>query len=74
MVSLITDDVLDHYIVTAPWNELGSALVERYGSVAPTARLMTYTASSQIKNDPSVLDRWADVARDVRTASGSTAT
>jgi alkanesulfonate monooxygenase SsuD/methylene tetrahydromethanopterin reductase-like flavin-dependent oxidoreductase (luciferase family) len=73
MISLITDDVLDHYIVTAPWNELGAALVDRYGSLAPTVRLMTYTASSQIKTDPGVLDRWADVARDIRTASGSTA-
>ena len=67
MASLVTDDVLDHYIVTASWSDLGSALVARYRDVAPSVRVMTYTASHQLENDPGVLDRWADVAEAMRT-------
>lgn len=68
MVGLITDDVLDHYTVSGTWSTLGANLVERYKDVAPTARLMTYTASSQLRKHPDVLDRWAQVARDVANA------
>ena len=69
MVACITDDVLDHYTVSGSWSQLGGRLVERYRGVAPSIRLMTYTASSQLGSDPSVLDRWSDVARDVEAAS-----
>jgi probable F420-dependent oxidoreductase len=65
MVGLITDEILDHYTVSGSWSTLGANLVERYRDVAPTARLMTYTASSQLKKHPDILDRWAQVARDV---------
>ena len=68
MVGLITDDILDHYTVSGSWSTLGANLVERYRDVAPRTRLMTYSASSQLKTRPDVLDRWADVARDVAGA------
>lgn len=68
MVGLITDDILDHYVVSGTWSTLGAALVDRYRDVAPDVRLMTYTASSQLRSHPDVLDRWADVARDVAAA------
>lgn len=68
MVALITDDILDHYTVSGSWSTLGPNLVARYRDVAPSARLMTYTASSQLRRQPDVLDRWADVARDVAAA------
>jgi hypothetical protein len=68
MVELITDDILDHYTVSGTWSTLGSHLVERYRDVAPSARLMTYTASSQMRTHPDILDRWSDVARDVAAA------
>ena len=67
MVGLITDDILDHYTVSGSWSTLGANLVERYRDVAPTVRLMTYTASSQLRKHPDILDRWAQVARDVAT-------
>ena len=69
MVSLITDDVLDHYTVSGTWSSLGTNLVERYRDVAPNVSLMTYTASSQLRRHPDILDRWSDVARDVSAAS-----
>jgi probable F420-dependent oxidoreductase len=63
MVALVTDDVLDHYVVSAPWEELAVVLRARYAGVAPRVRLMTYTANTQLASDPDVFDRWADVGR-----------
>ena len=68
MVALITDDILDHYTVSGSWSTLGANLVERYRDVAPRARLMSYSASAQFQKHPDILDRWADVARDVAAA------
>ena len=68
---LISDDVLDHYTVSGTWSSLGANLVERYRDVAPNVSLMTYTASSQLRRHPDILDRWSDVARDVATASAA---
>jgi probable F420-dependent oxidoreductase len=62
MGKLITDDVLDHYSVTATWDELGPALKARYEDLGPNVRVMSYTASSQFKSDPDIFDRWAEVA------------
>ena len=69
MTALVTDDILDHYVVTAGWDELADALVERYGALAPSVRLMSYTAISQYARDPSVLDHWGAVADRVRSAT-----
>ncbi len=68
MVSLITDDVLDHYIVSASWSELGHVLVERYGGLVPRLRIMSYTAMPQWRCDRTVLDRWAEVTATMRAA------
>lgn len=67
MIGLITDDVLDHYVVAAPWDELGDALVARYTGLAPRIRLMSYTAINQYGKDPAVLDRWGAVADRIRS-------
>jgi probable F420-dependent oxidoreductase len=69
MASLVTDDVLDNYVVTSTWADLGTALVARYREVAPSVRVMTYTAGHQLESDPGVLDRWADVAVAMRAAT-----
>ncbi len=69
MVGLISDDVLDHYTVSGTWSTLGANLVERYRDVAPNVSIMTYTAASQLRRHPDILDRWSDVARDVSAAS-----
>lgn len=68
MAAAVTDEVLDHYIVSASWSELGGALVERFRDVAPTVRIVTYTAAEQLASDPDVLDKWADVVTAVRRA------
>jgi hypothetical protein len=66
MIAVITDDVLDHYVVAAPWDELADALVDRYAGLAPKIRLMSYTAINQYGKDPTVLERWGRVAERVR--------
>ncbi len=66
MASLVNDDVLQHYIVEASWDDLGQKLLERYSGLAPNVRVMSYTAMNQIKADPAIVDRWADVAAVMR--------
>ena len=69
MIALISDEILDHYVVTAGWDELADALVARYRDIAPSVRLMSYTAISQYASDPTVLPRWGAVADRVRAAT-----
>jgi probable F420-dependent oxidoreductase len=70
MSALITDDMLEHYAVTATWDELSDKLVARYGGVAQ--RIIMYFAERHAQREPSVLELWGEVARDVRsrTAAG----
>lgn len=67
MADLITEEMLDHFAVVAPWDDLADALVDRYRGTA--ARVVTYLAEEQIRTDPSSLGRWGEVARAVRGAA-----
>ena len=67
MAALITDEMLEHYAVVAPWDELADALIARYKGVA--ARLVMYLAQDSITADPSALGRWGEIARAVTAAS-----
>jgi hypothetical protein len=69
MVSLITDDILDHYSVSATWDRLAGVLVDRYRDLAPNVRVMTYSAINQWRRDPATLDRWTEVAAAMRAAN-----
>jgi probable F420-dependent oxidoreductase len=69
MSALITDDMLEHYAVTASWDELSDKLVERYGGLAD--RLIMYFTERQVARDPAALVRWGEVARDVRQRTAS---
>lgn len=66
MGSLVTDDVLRHYIVEATWDDLAGVLLERYRHVAPDIRVMSYSAMNQMKADPAVVERWGEVATAMR--------
>ena len=48
------------------WDDLADALVARYGDLAPSVRLMSYTAINQYQKDPVILDRWGEVAGRIR--------
>ena len=61
---LITDEMLDHYAVVSPWDELADRLLERYRGTA--ARVVMYLTERAVRRDPSQLPRWAEVAAAVR--------
>jgi probable F420-dependent oxidoreductase len=67
MANLITDEMLEHYAVTASWSELGPKLVERYQGKA--ARVVMYQAEESLRRDPSTIGRWGAVASAVRAGS-----
>ncbi len=67
MAALITDEMLEHFAVIAPWDEIADRLVERYAGVA--TRIVSYLAAESIRRNPPVVDRWGEIARAVRGAS-----
>ncbi|MCB0995242.1 MAG: TIGR03617 family F420-dependent LLM class oxidoreductase [Acidimicrobiales bacterium] len=69
MAAQITDEMLEVYAVTATWDGLAAALVERYSGVAD--RLVMYFAGTRWRNDRDVLERFGDVARQVRALTGT---
>ena len=50
MAALITDEMLEHFAVVAPWDEIADRLVERYAGVA--TRIVSYLAAESIRRDP----------------------
>ncbi|MFN0089943.1 MAG: TIGR03617 family F420-dependent LLM class oxidoreductase [Acidimicrobiales bacterium] len=68
MAAQVTDDILDHFAVTATWDQLADKLVERYTGAAH--RVVLYFAAQHAKRDPGVLERYGAVAAEVarRTA------
>ena len=68
MTAVITDELLDHFVVSAPWDELSDALVARYAGVAD--RVILYYGAALHDRDPDGFARLGEVARDVvaRTA------
>jgi probable F420-dependent oxidoreductase len=64
LMAIVTDDMLDHFAVVAPWDELADRLVERYRGTA--GRIVMYLAHESIRADPANLDRWGEVVRAVR--------
>jgi probable F420-dependent oxidoreductase len=66
MTDTITDEMVEHFAVIAPWDEMADRLVDRYSSTAE--RIVMYLAKEMIDRDPSNLDRWGEVSRAVVTA------
>jgi probable F420-dependent oxidoreductase len=61
MAELITDEMLEHYAVVAPWDEMADALLDRYRGTA--ARVVLYLAAEGFEKDPKLLARWGEIAR-----------
>ena len=61
MAELITDEMLQHYAVVAPWDEMADALLDRYRGTA--ARVVLYLAAEGFGQDPKLLARWGEIAR-----------
>ena len=67
MAGEITDEMLEHFAVIAPWDDLADALVARYQGIA--SRLVMYLAEASIAATPSAIGRWGEVARAITAAS-----
>lgn len=63
---MISDEMLDHFALVAPWDEVADRLVDRYGSCA--ARVVMYLGQERMRDDSTYLGRWAEVAAAVRSA------
>lgn len=68
MASVIDDDLLAHFCVASPWDELSDRLVDRFDGVAD--RVVSYFTSAAWSQDKSSLARWGEVASDVVKRTG----
>jgi len=66
MAGLISDEMLEHFAVLAPWDDLADALIDRYRGTA--SRIVSYLASEDIQRNPEHLERWGAVAKAVAAA------
>ena len=64
--ALITDEILNQFVLVSRWDDLADKMIERYNGIA--SRLVIYLASHWREVDPKTLDRWGEVARAVRKA------
>lgn len=60
MAELIDDEILEHFAVTARWDDMADALLQRYGSVA--SRVVTYLTAEDLQRNPANLARWGEIA------------
>ena len=67
MAALITDEMLEHFAVTARWDELADKLVTRYRGTAE--RLILYCYDRTVATHPGATDKFAEIARAVRAAA-----
>ncbi len=63
MADTISDEILEHFAVTAKWDDMADALRARYEGVA--SRVVTYLAAEDIGRNPGNLAKWGEIARAV---------
>lgn len=66
MEALITDEMLEHFAVVAPWDDMADLLLQRYGSCAQ--RVALYLLDEELRTNPDALGKWGEVARAVAAA------
>lgn len=64
MAAVITDDILEHFLVSGDVDEVAAGLDEKYGGLAD--RVVLYFAGIAWARDPALLDRFGAVARALR--------
>ena len=67
MAGVVSDDLLQHFVVAAPWDQMADRIRERYDGLA--TRVVNYFAGFEWSKDPSVLERWSAVASAVRATA-----
>ena len=68
MAAVVTDDILDHFAVSAAWDGLAAAIVDRYRGLAD--RVVLYFAGMAWAQDAGSISKWGQVARDVDRLTG----
>ncbi|HEY3239223.1 MAG TPA: TIGR03617 family F420-dependent LLM class oxidoreductase [Acidimicrobiia bacterium] len=63
MAAVISDDLLDHFVVSGSWDELADGIVDRHGGVAD--RVVLYLTGADVFADPTDIARWGAVAAEV---------
>lgn len=63
MAEAITDEMLEHFALSAAWDDMADALIARYQGVA--ARVVMYLANEDIQRNPANLTKWGEIARAV---------
>jgi len=66
MLDTVTDEMLSFFAVTATWDDMADALIERYRGVAD--RIVMYLAAEDIQRQPANLPKWGEIARAVASA------
>ncbi len=67
--ALITDEMLTHYAVVGPWDDIADTLIDRYGDLAE--RVISYLTVDDVAANPENLGRWGEIARAVRDYQSS---
>jgi alkanesulfonate monooxygenase SsuD/methylene tetrahydromethanopterin reductase-like flavin-dependent oxidoreductase (luciferase family) len=68
LAATVTDEMLQHFAVAAPWDQMASTLLDRYRGVA--SRLVMYLGEDSLAADPANAGRWAEIARAVTAGTG----
>ena len=63
MGELVSDEIVEQYAVVSSWDELSDRIIDRYHGLAQ--RIVMYFTYSDWRRDPTSLDRWSEVARDI---------
>jgi probable F420-dependent oxidoreductase len=61
MRETVTDEMLEHFAVVAPWDEMAARLRERYDGLA--SRLVGYLVEESAAADPHALAKWGEIAK-----------
>ena len=60
MAQVVTDEILDHFVVTAGWDDLAGRMRTRYEGIA--TRVVMYFAGMAWSEDPATIERFGAVA------------
>ena len=69
MAAIVTDDILANFALTAGWDDVAAAVVDRYQGLAD--RVVLYFAGMAWAEDAASLSRWAEVVREVDRLTAS---
>ena len=69
MAAVISDELLQHFVVRGSWDELPGLIVDRLEGIA--ARAIAYFAGMAWAQDPEFQERWGGVARAITSSSGA---